>query len=305
MNLTALLDSCDAHVRDELNAMPEVEDVNDFDPTSQVPPIVARRWLRVTDAVAVVADLKSSTKLGLNKNARSTASIYEAALHPIVNIFHEFDAGWIPIQGDCAIGIFWDELAMERAMCAGITAKTFSERHLVKRLRTKWPELPDTGFKIGIATSTLLVKRVGRPSSPHQAMVWPGRAINYAAKAAQSGDTGQLIVTGSVWDAIERNDYLTFTCDCRTPSPSLWHDHNIDRLEHDDAERSGRCLTSIWCQTCGEGFCERILAGDANRQTVGSYRSALQDTLFQDALAKKHAQDRSNRRNLRLARTGR
>ena len=304
MNLTSLLDSCDSHVRDELINMPDVEDLDDFDPVNQVLPIVARRWLRVFDAVAVVADLKSSTKLGLNKNARSTASIYEAALHPVVDIFHEFGAGWIPIQGDCVIGIFWDELAVERAMCAGITVKTFSERHLLERLTNKWPELPDTGFKIGVAMSTLLVKRVGRPASPHQALVWPGKAVNYAAKAAQSGDTGKLIVAGSVWDAIESNDYITFTCDCKTPSPTLWDDHDIDQLDHDDAERSGRCLTSAWCKTCGEGFCERILAGDTRRQSVDNCRSELRSSLFREAIAKKHARERSDRRNLRLARTG-
>src|SRR4051812_35589105 len=150
MNLTALLDECDAHVRDELESMPDVIDVTSFDPCNDSPPIAARRWLRVTDAVAVVADLKSSTKLGLNKYAQSTASIYEAALHPVVDIFYEFGAGWIPIQGDCVIGIFWDDMPIERAMCAGITVKTFSRENLVARLTKKWPDLPDTGFKIGV-----------------------------------------------------------------------------------------------------------------------------------------------------------
>jgi transposase-like protein len=42
-------------------------------------PIAARRWLKVTDVVAVVADPKNSTKLGTGKWAQSTASIYEAA----------------------------------------------------------------------------------------------------------------------------------------------------------------------------------------------------------------------------------
>lgn len=134
MDLTGLLADCDDHVRKELSCMPDVDDVTAFDPTTDSPPIAARRWLRVTDAVAVVADLKSSTKLGLGKYAQSTASIYEAALHPVVDIFHEFGAGWIPIQGDCVIGLFWDEAAMERAMCAGITVKTFSAMHLVERL---------------------------------------------------------------------------------------------------------------------------------------------------------------------------
>ena len=304
MDLTALLDSCDRHVRDELVSMPAVKDVTAFDPTTD-PLIEARRWLRVTDAVAVVADLKSSTKLGLNKNARSTASIYEAALHPVVDIFYEFGAGWIPIQGDCVIGIFWDESTVQRAMCAAITVKTFSEKHLVPRLTRKWSTLPDTGFKIGVAMSTLLVKNIGRSRTPHQSLVWPGKAVNYAAKAAQTGDTQELIVTGSIWDAVQDNDYITFTCDCSTPSPSLWHDHDIDRLDHDDAERSGRCLTSSWCDHCGEEFCTRILAGDTTRRSVTNHRSELEKALFQNAIAKKHALDRKNRRNLLRARTGR
>ena len=137
MFLNTLLEACDSHVRNELANMPDVEDVKDFDPGDNTPPIVARRWFRIFDAVAVVADLKSSTKLGLNKNVRSTASIYEAALHPVATILDTFQAGWIPIQGDCAIGIFWGTTAIERAMCAGITIKTFSEERLVDRLTKK------------------------------------------------------------------------------------------------------------------------------------------------------------------------
>lgn len=44
MNLSDLLDSCDTHVRDELKSMPDVDDVESFDPVSQAPPITARRW---------------------------------------------------------------------------------------------------------------------------------------------------------------------------------------------------------------------------------------------------------------------
>lgn len=302
MELTALLDTCDDHVRYELKNMPEVVDAASFDPTTQVLPIEARRWFRVPDVVAVVADLKSSTKLGLNKHARSTASIYEAALRPLVDIYHDFGAKWIPIQGDCAIGLFWGDMAVEHAVCAGITAKTFSERHLVTRLTTKWPELPETGLKIGVAMSTLLVKRVGRPRSDHQALVWPGKAVNYAVKAAQSGDVGELIVTGSVADAIDGNDYLTFTCDCATPSPSLWHDHPISKLDHDDAEASGQCLTSCWCATCGEQFCNSVLDGQTHRDSVDEYRSRRQNELFQGALQKRHAQERARTRSLRQLR---
>lgn len=125
--------------------------------------------MRVTDAFAVVADLKSSMRPGFNKYAPSTAGIYEAALHLVVDIFRR--RGGSRSTGNCLIGMFWSGMAIERAMCAGITIKTVSARHLVERLTKRWLEdLPPTGFKIGIATSTVLVKPVGKPQRPHQAL---------------------------------------------------------------------------------------------------------------------------------------
>ncbi len=242
--LEALLDACDEYVGVEVSSMPDVDDVTDFDPVDEAPPIEARRWLRVEGLVAVVADLQSSTKLGLNKYAASTASIYEAALRPVVDVFRQFDAGWIPIQGDCVIGLYWNDRAIERAMCAGITAKTFSEKALVPRLTQRWPDIPATGFKIGVATSTVLVKRVGIARTPHQAMVWPGKAVNYAVKAAQSAVAHELVVTGSIWDAIAGNDYIRYSCPCGGgPSDSIWSDHEIPALDHDNPDQSGRKLT--------------------------------------------------------------
>jgi class 3 adenylate cyclase len=298
LELNALLDACDDHVREELKSMPEVIDVDDFDPVNDAPPITARKWYRVDDVVTVVADLKGSTRLGLNKYAQSTASIYEAGLRPVVDIFHQFGAGWIPIQGDCVIGLFWADNAVQRAMCAGITAKTFSRKSFMHRLGKKWEDA-DSGFKVGVATSRLLVKRIGRPASPHQALVWPGKAVNHATKAAQSADAHQLIVTGSMWDAIADNDYITFTCDCARPVPSLWRDHEIEALDHDDVDKTGRCLTSDWCDACGETFCNAILDGEKHRPVCDDYRQELQMSLFKNALANKNAQARARQRSLR------
>jgi hypothetical protein len=300
VNLNALLEECDRHVRTELSSMPDVIDVTSLDPETDVP-ITARRWCRVEEVVAVVADLKSSTKLGLNKYAQSTASIYEAALHPVVDIFYEFGAGWIPIHGDCVIGIFWGPEAIERAMCAAITARTFSADRLVRRLEKRWPDLPATGFKIGISKSTLLVKRVGRPQTPHQDLVWPGKSLNYAVKAAQTVDAHEIAVTGSVWDAIAGNDYLTYSCDCSAPAPDIWRDHEIDKLDHDEVERSGRLLTVGWCRVCGEGFCNAILAGLVDRDIPALQRRWQQVNLFKSAQAKVDAQRRRDRRELRRA----
>jgi class 3 adenylate cyclase len=309
VDLKQLLDHCDEHVKIELALpMPDVDEiVESFNPPSDVP-IEARRWKRVPDAVAVVADLKSSTKLGLGKNARSTASIYEAALKPVVDIMADFGAGWVPIQGDCVIGVFWGERAMERAFCAAVTVKTFSEDTLVPRLKTKWSDAPDTGFKIGVATGAVLVKRIGRARSDHQALVWPGKALNYAVKAAQSGDVGEMIVTGSVWDAFENNDYVAWSCGCGAsgvPQSTLWGNHTIEKLDHDNAERSGRSLTSSWCKNCGEEFCAAILAGETHRDAVDPYRDTWRADLYKSSVRATHKRLRDNRRNLRRKKTGR
>jgi hypothetical protein len=124
-DLDALLEAADDHVAAELKVTPEVVSVGhdlDLDKVS----IRARRWLKVEDAVVVAIDLKNSTQLGLNKWAASTASIYEAAIRPLIDTLIAFGADDIDIQGDAAFGIFWGAKRTERALCAGITAKTFS-----------------------------------------------------------------------------------------------------------------------------------------------------------------------------------
>lgn len=156
VDLSGLLDDLDENVRAELASTPEVVDKGtDLDVGSL--PIAVRRWHKLNDVVAVVADLKNSTKLGTGKWAASTASIYEASTGGLVKIFDQFDADFLAIQGDGAFGLFWGNRRYERALCAGITIKTFS-RGMVSRLEKRWPNLPDTGFKVGVASSRLLAK---------------------------------------------------------------------------------------------------------------------------------------------------
>ncbi len=306
IDLTELLKEADDHVREELAAKPDVIEVSDLDLDDDPAPITARRWYKVVDVVAVVADLKSSTQLGVRKHAASTASIYAAALEPLLRIARSHGAGYAQLQGDCVVALFWAEDAVERAMCAAITMRTFSEDSLVLRMEKKWRDegqLPATGFKIGVATSPLLVKRIGIANTSFQDLVWPGKAVNYAAKAAQSADRHETVVTGSIWDAIAKNDYLTFSCDCGTPSDSIWQDHGIDALDHDNAEQSGRLLTADWCDTCGSSFHAAILAGETRRDTVDPVRAELNRNLFRSALAKKHARERESVRH-QLSRRG-
>jgi class 3 adenylate cyclase len=266
--LDELLKVLDRRVRDELADMPAVVDKgHDLDVTKL--PIAKREWHRLAEAFAVVVDLKSSTQLDIGRYPASTASIYEAATGNAVMILGDYDADFIAIQGDGAFGLFWGANRFERAITAGITVKTFSQRHLVKRLDAKWPTLPETGFKVGVAASPLLVKRVGIPRTEHQEPVWAGKAVNYAAKAAQQADRHELVVTGSVWDQIAKNHYLSVSCPCNDgASTAIWTDVEIERLAEGNPERPGRLLTAMWCETHGSEYCAAVLSGQRVRDDV-------------------------------------
>jgi class 3 adenylate cyclase len=304
VNLGDLIQDLDQKAKDEFASTPEVVDKGHNLDASALP-ITARKWHKVTDAVAVVADLKNSTKLGTGKWAASTASIYEASTGGVVTIFDEFEADFLAIQGDGAFALFWGQRRYERALAAGITIKRFS-LDLVKRLEARWPndtELPKTGYKVGIASSRLLVKRVGTPRNPNQQEpVWAGKAVNYAAKAAQSVERHEMAVTGTLWDHVEKNDYLAYTCPCGDgPTDTLWRDHAIDRLPDGDPEAQGRVLSSTWCAVHGEDYCAAILRGDKKREDVQHLKVVRASANMREAIWTKAQQERQS---LRARRAG-
>jgi hypothetical protein len=238
--------------------------------------------------LAVVADLKGSTKLGTGKHAASTASIYEAGTGNVVKIFNRFGADFIAIQGDGAFALFWGESNFERAMCTAITIRTFSDE-FSKRLETKWPDSPLTGFKVGVAESRLLVKRVGTPRNPNeQEPVWAGKAVNYAAKAAQTAERNQVIVTGSVWDKVEKNDYLAISCGCPNgPSLNIWNNIEVENLPEGEPEAQGRLLVAGWCGLHGEEFCQAIMDGKKKRDDVSHLRAEVLKSQFGNVVTEK------------------
>lgn len=299
-DLQSLIDQLDKHVKGELAVNPEIVDKGD-DLDVDTLPIVARKWHKLTEGVAVVADLKSSTNLGVGKHAASTAAIYEAATGGLSQIFDDFDADFVAIQGDGAFGLFWGEERMERAICAGITVKTFSQKVLVPRLEKRWPDdgLPSTGFKVGMAVSKLLVKRVGVPRTDHQEPVWAGKAVNYAAKCAQQADAHEMIVTGSVWDFVEGNDYLAVTCPCGNgPTDTLWSDVVIDKIHEGDGERAGRKLTSMWCGIHGPEYCAAVLDGETTRPEARALVASLVKKQRADIFRQAERRIREDRRNM-------
>ena len=105
-NLDDLLKSLEDRVREEMSKKPDVVDKgHDLDVSAL--PIEARKWHRLTEGVAVVADLKSSTQLDVGKHPASTASIYEAATGNAVRILGDFEGDFIDVQGDGVVGLFW------------------------------------------------------------------------------------------------------------------------------------------------------------------------------------------------------
>lgn len=278
VELNALLDQLQERTATKFEKMPSVvvKDGN-FDVTKL--PVDKPEWHRLTNLVAVMFDLKSSTNLERGRKPASTASIYDAGVGGVVQILNSFGADFVDIQGDGGFGLFWGELSYEHALCAAISIHTFSD-NFESQLEAKWPEAPSTGFKVGIASGPILAKRVGLARHlDMQEPVWAGRPVNYAAKAAQQTDPGKTLVTGSVWDAVSSNDYIAFSCGCEEGVeggiPSLlWEERTLDNIP--DAEKYGQVLKSGWCDNHGEEFCNAVLNGETYRpEIIESERSHL------------------------------
>lgn len=287
VSLGELNDALAEKVDSETESNPEVIDVGtDFEIGEM--PIEARRWLKVKDVVVVVADLRSSTLLAHGRQDGSVGAIFEAAIGGITQIFDAFDVDYFQSQGDGGVAIFWGQYRYERAICAAITLKTFSAEILVPKLTSKFENIPETGYKIGVASGDVLVKNVGKPRDLElQAPVWARNPVNYAAKCAQQTDVHKMLVTANVWAWIEDNDYIAFSCDCKGPaSNSIWASTEIRNLRPDDDDRFGRVLSANWCANCGESFCSDVLAGKSRREEVTSARKALVLDLSRDAYEK-------------------
>lgn len=266
VDLFNTLDKLSDRTKEKFVKKPDVVVKDDDFDVEKLP--IGRTWHRLTDVVAVVFDMLHSTNLEKGRRPASTASIYDAGVGGVVSVLDKFDADFVDIQGDGGFGLFWGGRRYERAMCAAITIRDFSN-DFARQLKAKWPDAPTTGFKVGVASGSVLAKRVGLERHlDMQEPVWAGHPVNFAAKAAQhQTDADHIIITDSIWDQIRENDYLTFSCGCgglveSTPT-ELWTNVEIDKIPGDD--RFGQVLGSTWCRTHGERFCNAILDGETRR----------------------------------------
>jgi hypothetical protein len=127
--------------------------------------------------------------------------------------------------------------------------------------------------------------------------VWAGKAVNYAAKCAQQAVAGELIVTGSVWDFIEGNDYLSLSCACGAGPSQLWSDAQITKISGAEGENAGRLLRSIWCSVHGAEYCSAVLDGESERADAPLVRAAMVKALRHESFVEAQRVKREVTRN--------
>lgn len=264
--LNDLLNDLAAEVSSDLDVDVTVVELDTLDPDVLVSTVP--KWYRTDDVVSVFCDLQNSTRLGIRQYAKSSAKTYEAATGGAVQALAAFDPEYMDIQGDGVYALFSGLRRYERAFCAGVTVRTWSETTLVPALNKKFGDrFPKTGFKVGVAASRLLGKRIGIRGT-HEP-VWPGKAVNYSAKLAQEAGRHEVLVTDRVYEQLKRNDYVRLSCGCGSfgVPRSLWASRFSGKLPA--GEDQVYVLTSAWCGEHGDEFCAAIMEGKTKRDLPG------------------------------------
>jgi class 3 adenylate cyclase len=275
MEVNQLVDECGDGARSELKTPVEIEEVDEFPDLDDLY-VDKRTWKKIDDVVVVVADLKGSTKLSFDRYASTSARLYEAVTGNMVRIVSSFQPEFVDIQGDGLFALYHGDGRYRRALCAAITVKTFSHRHLVPAIAEIMSDrFPDTGIKVGMAAGILAAKKVGVRGTNEP--IWAGKPVNWAMKCAAKADKDELIVTRRVFQKFESNDYVTHSCTCGTNADGekepglttpneLWTTTNVETLPDEDVEC--KLLTSNWCEIHGDEFCAAILEGETTREDV-------------------------------------
>ncbi|MDO8847709.1 MAG: hypothetical protein Q7W51_04910 [Coriobacteriia bacterium] len=267
-----LMDELEGVVDSEFKDPVEVVDVGTFPDVDQLA-LEVRRWQRLKDLYCVSVDLRNSTALDVGAHASTSASLYEAVTGSCAKIVKRLNPQFVDIQGDGLFALFHGAMAVERAICAAISLKTFGERvlepmiekHRAEKLGERFPQ---TGLKIGVASGTTVVKRVGVRTINEP--VWAGRAVPYAVKASETCEPKQLLVTQAVHNRIAGNEYLTWSCGC----DGAGNTNQPKRLWAEAAEMPGVpgmmlwSLGTTWCRVHGDAFYDAVLAGSIRRDDI-------------------------------------
>lgn len=272
MIIDGLMRDLEGEVTRHLRTAVTVEDVDDFPDLDELHS--GGKWTRLHDVVAVVADLKGSTRLGMGRYVNTTVRLYRAATGGGVKVACLFDPAFTDIQGDGFFSLFHGDDAYERAMAAAMSLAYFSKEVLEPAIRKfAGEDCPRTGLKVGVAAGRLAVGRVGIRGTSE--LIWPGKPVNWAFKCSGAADAHQVIVTERVFNNVIRsNEYLLRPCYVNGhwhgnwPSGEQWAPISVAALP----KVSCFVRKVPWCPEVADQFCQALLEGEIRQSASGLQR---------------------------------
>lgn len=232
-------------------------------------------WLEIPGVTAVFTDMRESTRLNTESGMKDAARVYAWFVRSLAKVADAFQADYIDVQGDAVFALFSANKSWE-ALAAAVTARTFVQRVLAKKLAAKthpdWELHSGTGVDVG----TVLVRRLGVRRDNTENEVWAGVPLNSAAKLARLGKD-EVIISDRVKAAIAtgsklRRRVVLKTCGCSgeaNPAEAgldapddlttdLWTESPAPKnlgLNFSSMWRLG----SAWCSVHGKEFCEALV----------------------------------------------
>lgn len=238
----------------------ETVELSKIPDADHIPTEASAKWFKISDVICVFVDMKNSTKLSAVHHSNTTARTYILFTGTAVRLFKSFGASYIDIKGDGVFALFNHD-QVHAAFASAVTFKTFIETEFTERVTIKTKV--DTGVRIGIDQSTLLVSKVGFKRNSTRAdihnEVWAGKAVNVASKLSSLSNDNEIHVSDKFFKKLKSNKIL-YSCTCHELKP-LWKTidvSNDDRFSFDTAYS----LKSVWCKKHGVDYMNEILKED-------------------------------------------
>jgi class 3 adenylate cyclase len=261
VDMRNLMSQMDRQIETTLKTPITVRDVKSFPDNDDVRS--GKTWYRMADVVAVVADLKSSTRLGTGRYINTTVRIYKAATGGGVEVATRFSPEFTDIQGDGFFSVFYGEDAYARAITAAMSLAYFSKEILEPQISQFLGEdCPATGLKIGVAAGRLSVGPVGTRGATE--LVWPGKPVNWAFKCSGAADRHQVVVTERVYQRIVMpNEYLLRQCYVIGHHHGNWRAGSMWSPLRVSALHEVPCFVRKvpWCPEVVDPSCNAVLEG--------------------------------------------
>lgn len=223
-------------------------------------PLEGKNWLQAESLACVYIDMVNSTKLQIDKQAKTAAKVYQLFVENMVQTLQDYDCEFIDIKGDGGFGIFVGESASIKALCVAVTFKTLCQELLATAIKD---------FKInahiGIDEKHSLFKRIGIRGDWHN-VVWAGKPVNMAAKLSTLAGAQQIAISGRVFDKITQpkfKKYAYLSCGCTADGlfgepASLWSEVDVSEEGYFDFKSAYVCKSN-WCKKHGNEYCQKLM----------------------------------------------